>query len=58
MWPDGQYEPRIVAPNSGLHLVLYSLVADEAIPWEEYLFGVDWNLNLFGVKPEEELVPA
>jgi hypothetical protein len=57
--PGARLEARIVGQNTGLQLLLYSWIADEAPPpvdWSAHLFGVDWNLNLFGALPEEKQV--
>jgi hypothetical protein len=48
--------PRCAGQNTGLNIRFYSWSWDEIPPidWSQYLFGVDWTVNLFGVLPEEE----
>ncbi len=48
--------PRCAGQNIGLNIRFYSWSWDEIQPvdWSQYLFGVDWTVNLFGVLPEEE----
>ncbi len=48
--------PRCAGQNIGLNIRFYSWSWDEIPPvdWSQYLFGVDWTVNLFGVLPEEE----
>lgn len=50
--------PRCAGQSTGLNILFYSWSSDEPPPvdWSQYLFGVDWTLNLFGVLPEKERV--
>lgn len=46
-------EPRCVGQGAGLRILIYSWISDEPpVNWSEYLFGVDWTLNIFGVFPD------
>ncbi|MGQ0533933.1 MAG: hypothetical protein ACT4OF_14770 [Caulobacteraceae bacterium] len=58
---NARLEPRCVGQNSGIHVLLYSWVRDEApaVDWNADLFGAlptDWAANLFGALPKEERV--
>lgn len=46
-------KPRLVGDRIGLPLLLFSFAQSEEIDWGAYLFGVDWNQNIFGARAEE-----